>query len=432
MPIGEWTSTLLSITISPGRTSSRVLGRLALALLATVALACTVAEEPGGSTETAEAPAREVETAAPTVTDATSPGETAAPATASAAARITAAASAVATSPAGGTALAATETGTSATAAASPAATPRPTPTAPPVVVSPAPTPTAAPATAQATSSPTAPPAVVSPAPTGSPFQLKIQVRPRPTGIPRYDRDEWRHWTDADGDCQDARQEVLIGESHSEVRYTDGRRCRVESGRWLGPYTGESFQLPRPLDVDHMVPLSNAHHSGGWAWDAARKEQYANDLSYPGHLIAVKAGANRSKGASGPEEWKPPLQSYWCQYAIDWIVIKDHWGLTATEREFGALAEMIETCESSLTLIRRSAPPVSLTTAPTSQSTAPSASPPADLLYDPAGPDRDCGDFDRWEQSQAFFLAAGGPETDRHRLDGNGDGIACQSLPGAP
>ena len=60
MPIGEWTSTLLSITISPGRTSSRVLGRLALALLATVALACTVAEEPGGSTETAEAPAREV------------------------------------------------------------------------------------------------------------------------------------------------------------------------------------------------------------------------------------------------------------------------------------------------------------------------------------------------------------------------------------
>ncbi len=402
---------MLSITISPGRTSSRVLGRLALALLATVALACTVAEEPGGSTETAEAPAREVGTAAPTVTDATSPGETAAPATASAAARITAAASAVATSPAGGTALAATETGT--------ATTPRPTPTAPL-------------ATAQATSSPTAPPAVVSPAPTGSPSQLKIQVRPRPTGIPRYDRDEWRHWTDADGDCQDARQEVLIGESHSEVRYTDGRRCRVESGRWLGPYTGESFQLPRPLDVDHMVPLSNAHHSGGWAWDAARKEQYANDLSYPGHLIAVKAGANRSKGASGPEEWKPPLQSYWCQYAIDWIVIKDRWGLTATEREFGALAEMIETCESSLTLIRRSAPPVSLTTAPTSQSTAPSASPPADLLYDPAGPDRDCGDFDRWEQSQAFFLAAGGPETDRHRLDRNGDGIACQSLPGAP
>ena len=81
---------------------------------------------------------------------------------------------------------------------------------------------------------------------------------------------------------------------------------RVESGDWFGAYTGESFTDPGDLDVDHMVPLENAHRSGGWAWSKERKAEYANDLSYANHLIAVQASANRRKGSKGPEEWKPP------------------------------------------------------------------------------------------------------------------------------
>lgn len=53
----------------------------------------------------------------------------------------------------------------------------------------------------------------------------------------------------------------------------------------------------------------------------------------------------------------------------------------------------------------------------------------ATLRYDPFGQDRDCGDFDTHEQAQDFFIAAGGPEHDPHRLDGDNDGIACESLP---
>lgn len=49
------------------------------------------------------------------------------------------------------------------------------------------------------------------------------------------------------------------------------------------------------------------------------------------------------------------------------------------------------------------------------------------LAYDPAGPDRDCGDFATQAEAQAFFEAAGGPQEDPHRLDGEGDGIACES-----
>ena len=54
--------------------------------------------------------------------------------------------------------------------------------------------------------------------------------------------------------------------------------------------------------------------------------------------------------------------------------------------------------------------------------------PPSNLRYDPAGPDRDCGDFLSWDEAQAFFVSAGGPSIDSHRLDGDNDGIACERL----
>jgi micrococcal nuclease len=51
------------------------------------------------------------------------------------------------------------------------------------------------------------------------------------------------------------------------------------------------------------------------------------------------------------------------------------------------------------------------------------------LRYDPNGPDRDCGEFDTHQEAQAFFLAAGGPGSDPHRLDRDKNGISCESLP---
>jgi hypothetical protein len=63
----------------------------------------------------------------------------------------------------------------------------------------------------------------------------------------------------------------------------------------------------------------------------------------------------------------------------------------------------------------------------------PVAAPPAAarprVRYDPNGPDRDCGDFDTYAEAYAFFVAAGGPSYDPHRLDGDNDGIPCESLP---
>lgn len=46
-----------------------------------------------------------------------------------------------------------------------------------------------------------------------------------------------------------------------------------------------------------------------------------------------------------------------------------------------------------------------------------------------AVPDRDCGDFATQAAAQRFFLDQGGPRSDPHALDSDGDGIACESNP---
>ena len=158
-----------------------------------------------------------------------------------------------------------------------------------------------------------------------------------------YDRDQWKHWIDADGDCQKTRDEILIAESEIAVTLSDDG-CKVVEGRWTGPFTGEVFTKPDDVDVDHMVPLKNAHRSGGWLWSKQKRKEYANDMSHPEHLIVVKDNANQSKGARGPGKWKPPLESYWCQYAKDWEAIKQHWGLNMVVAEAEAVQEMKATC----------------------------------------------------------------------------------------
>ena len=199
----------------------------------------------------------------------------------------------------------------------------------------------------QAVKGPTPVPSTTTPA-TSTPTAttaLVITVAEIPAGIPEYDRGQWRHWVDEDGDCQDARQEVLIAESLEPVTYETDRECRVEWGRWWAPYLEHHLGNPGHIDVDHTVPLKNAHLSGAWAWSLEEKERYANFLEDPDHLVAISARHNRSKGARGPEEWAPPDNSLWCNYALDWTEIKHRWGLTMTPYEADIVMDMLGTCE---------------------------------------------------------------------------------------
>ena len=170
-----------------------------------------------------------------------------------------------------------------------------------------------------------------------------------------YKRADWmKNWKDADGDCQDTRQEVLIRQSAvpltfnpnvcrgtGEDRHCD---CRVAAGLWVDPYGGGTFTDPSDIDIDHVVPLGNAHVSGGWAWPPERREAYANDLENLEHLLAVKDHLNQGKGDKSPDKWKPPRQEFWCEYATIWLKIKERWGLILTASEAAAVAEMKGTC----------------------------------------------------------------------------------------
>lgn len=177
-----------------------------------------------------------------------------------------------------------------------------------------------------------------------------LEISEVPEGIPDYDRGDWKHWIDVDRDCQNTRAEVLIAESVAQIEFRDDRQCTVDTGQWLALYTGTVVIEAGDLDIDHMVPLASAHKSGGWAWNPQEKEDYANDLSFDGHLIAVTASANRSKRAKGPEEWKPPDRGYWCEYAVNWITVKAAWDLSATAGEWTSLEEMLDTCADEVTV----------------------------------------------------------------------------------
>lgn len=156
-----------------------------------------------------------------------------------------------------------------------------------------------------------------------------------------YSRGKFSHWS-SHGDKCDAREMVLQRDG-SDVQRDD--QCRAVSGRWVSVYDGKTFIDASELDIDHMVPLANAWRSGARDWDQDKRKEFANDLARP-QLLAVSAATNRGKGDQGPDEWQPPLESYWCVYGRAWTSVKSAYGLTITGDEKSMLVKMLDTCNA--------------------------------------------------------------------------------------
>ncbi len=153
-----------------------------------------------------------------------------------------------------------------------------------------------------------------------------------------YSREKFPHW--------DSQGPAATPASRPQARRQgreDGQGLPPTAGSWTSVYDKETWTKPTDVDIDHMVPLGQAWASGAKAWTNEKREQFANDLTRP-QLLAVTDNLNQQKSDKAPDQWKPPLVSFWCTYATDWIVVKHYYGLTVTQAEKAALTDMLHRC----------------------------------------------------------------------------------------
>ena len=160
------------------------------------------------------------------------------------------------------------------------------------------------------------------------------------TGITRYNRKDWRHWIDEDGDCQNTRAEVLISQSQVSVEFATSRDCRVIKGSWIGRLTGVLLSDASDVDIDHVIPLSYAHGHGGFSWSPSKKKQFAND---PLNLIPTYDIENRRKSDKGPSEYLPSDKDLACSYIKRWQAIRIKYDLNIAPDDKVIIRDMIST-----------------------------------------------------------------------------------------
>lgn len=162
---------------------------------------------------------------------------------------------------------------------------------------------------------------------------------PVPVGV----RDRFPHWSTVSPRCDT--REVVLQRDGQNVQVD--RECQPTSGMWVSPYDGAVWVRSSDVDIDHMVPLAEAWASGAGGWPTERREAFANDLVHP-QLVAVTDNENSRKSdrepLAGDDGYRPPLTTYWCTYATDWVAVKHAWDLTADAAEVAALDGMLDTC----------------------------------------------------------------------------------------
>ena len=250
---------------------------------------------------------------------------------------------------------------------------------------------------------------------------LPIKGRAPKTG---YNRDLFGPpWTDDNGDSLghngcDTRNDILRRDL-VDVQSPSG--CTVLAGVLHDPYSGTTVAFQRGrgtssrVQIDHMVPLSDAWQKGAQQWDDAKRRNFAND---PINLQATIGSLNDQKGDGDAATWLPPNKSYRCTYVSRIVDVKSTYGLSVTQAEHDAIARILSTCNTPAsapgpanTSTTTGTPPVSV------QPTTPVDTPPTASVYYP-----NCAAA---RKAGAAPIYRGQPGY-RPGLDRDGDGIACE------
>jgi hypothetical protein len=297
---------------------------------------------------------------------------------------------------------------TASSVAPDPSATPAPTATPEPTVpATPSPTPTPSP-----TKTATPPVKAARGTALAAVARLAVKGRAPRTG---YSRDLFgQAWFDTDRNGCDTRNDILRRDlTHKDMK----NWCKVLAGtRAPDPYTGTTIRFvlggASEIDIDHLVPLSDAWQKGAARWSAGKRLAFAND---PLALLAVDAGTNRSKGDGDAATWLPPDKAFRCQYVARQVAVKLKYGVWVTKAEREAMVRVLSRCPTTPLPGPGSAP----TVAALPRSSAPPPRPPtssSSTYY---------ANCDAVRAAGAAPLRAGQPGYSR-KLDRDGDGVACE------
>jgi len=158
-----------------------------------------------------------------------------------------------------------------------------------------------------------------------------------------YKRSLFGENKDVDKDGCNTRAEVLERDSLVPVKKT-GARCTITSGKWASAFDGRTWLQSRDVQIDHLVSLKEVWDSGGWAWSAAQRSDYANDLANRITLNVVSKNENAKKGEKDPSNYLPTLVSYRCTYLANWVAVKVQWKLSMDQSEYGRTKKLLEGC----------------------------------------------------------------------------------------
>lgn len=280
---------------------------------------------------------------------------------------------------------------------------------------------------------------------------LEVKGRAPKTG---YDRDLFAYReVDLDGNGCDVRNDVLRRDLVDLVLKDGTQGCVVQSGTLVDPYSGTSIAFTRgastsdDVQIDHVVALSDAWQKGAQQLDEATRHRLGND---PLNLLAASGPLNQEKGDGDAATWLPPNKAFRCAYVARQVAVKYTFGLWVTQAEHDAIAGVLATCpDEPLPAGAAPVPGAADAQPPADAAPAPADPGPADPapadpapVEPPAAPDAaapanpgnavDCRDFATWAEADAWFRTYEPYYGDVAELDGNGDGEACESLPGAP
>ncbi len=166
--------------------------------------------------------------------------------------------------------------------------------------------------------------------------------------VPDYRRAEFGDgWGDLDGDGCSTRNEILARDLTGTTYRETSNQCVVDAGVLDDPYTSETIafqrgeQTSQEVQIDHVVPLSDAWYSGAWGWDATTRHRFANDRL---NLLAVDGEANFEKGAKTAERWLPSNKNFRCEYVGRQVAVKYHYGLSVTTAEAEVMRQVLQGC----------------------------------------------------------------------------------------